>query len=335
MGPLRYGLRFPPPIADDLRFKHNLDELSNDERLPVSGSHLCLSANRVGRDFIVGDIHGQLGLLEALLEGVQFKVGVDRLIALGDLVDRGLESEEVMDLFTRTPGFHSLMGNHEFLMLQSAQNPKAAKLWNLNGNEWARRADPERLASMRAFAAQLPLSIQLELSDGRSIGLIHAEVPADSSWGDVLATALDHGRPVDDEDGLQLSLLWGRSRYTALSTVVRDPHAKSVPRRRREEIRKLLEPTPGIAEIFCGHSVPGLEPVRLGNHHLIDTAAFFPGKGRMTFVEPLHRHYWQAMNPLFPEIRESRPRPLPGAFQLPPGYLRPGPKPRPDEPKFQ
>ena len=45
--------------------------------------------NDLGRDFIIGDLHGHWSVLERLLEEVSFDKAKDRLFSVGDLVDRG------------------------------------------------------------------------------------------------------------------------------------------------------------------------------------------------------------------------------------------------------
>ena len=57
-----------------------------------------LLENTRGRDFVVGDLHGCLPDLKALLTTVSFNPDKDRLIAVGDLVDRGPESLGVLRL---------------------------------------------------------------------------------------------------------------------------------------------------------------------------------------------------------------------------------------------
>jgi len=69
--------------------------------------------------YAVGDIHGEIGKLDALLEKLPLQRG-DRLVFLGDYVDRGLGSRAVVD---RLIGLrHSyecvfLLGNHESMFL--------------------------------------------------------------------------------------------------------------------------------------------------------------------------------------------------------------------------
>src|SRR3990172_11534761 len=64
----------------------------------------------------IGDIHGRLSKLEGLLEQIA-PSGDDRLVFLGDYIDRGADSFEVVELLLRLkkelPLMVTLRGNHE------------------------------------------------------------------------------------------------------------------------------------------------------------------------------------------------------------------------------
>jgi len=64
------------------------------------------------QQLIVGDIHGCYAELCDLLDLAGLSAD-DEIIAIGDIVDRGPESPQVLDFFRRQPNAHSLMGNHE------------------------------------------------------------------------------------------------------------------------------------------------------------------------------------------------------------------------------
>lgn len=75
-----------------------------------------------GRIFIIGDIHGCLGMLKSLLKKICWNPKEDSLIFLGDYVDRGNDSRGVIDLILEISRYsehvHCLMGNHENLFLE-------------------------------------------------------------------------------------------------------------------------------------------------------------------------------------------------------------------------
>jgi len=64
------------------------------------------------KTLIVGDIHGCIDELLDLVETAGLRDG-DRLISLGDIINKGPAPEEVFEFLTRRPGTLILMGNHE------------------------------------------------------------------------------------------------------------------------------------------------------------------------------------------------------------------------------
>lgn len=69
--------------------------------------------------YAVGDIHGELSKLEALLERLDLQER-DRLVFLGDYIDRGPDSAGVVDRLlelSRHQACVFLLGNHESMML--------------------------------------------------------------------------------------------------------------------------------------------------------------------------------------------------------------------------
>lgn len=90
------------------------------------------------RVYAIGDIHGRLDLLDKLLD----KISADRaahpaerhkLIFLGDYVDRGNHSRELLDLLSQGPiaGFETiyLCGNHEDFLLRFLDDTTDGSTW--------------------------------------------------------------------------------------------------------------------------------------------------------------------------------------------------------------
>jgi serine/threonine protein phosphatase 1 len=73
------------------------------------------------RIFIVGDIHGCLDMLKSLMDRLDWRPDKDRLIFLGDYVDRGKDSRGVIDYILEisktSERVECLMGNHEMSFL--------------------------------------------------------------------------------------------------------------------------------------------------------------------------------------------------------------------------
>ena len=85
---------------------------------------LTLEINTQGKDYIVGDIHGCFDLLQAGLDAINFNPAVDRLICVGDLVDRGAQNLKALD-YLKKPWFFSVIGNHEILHIKGHLPPPA------------------------------------------------------------------------------------------------------------------------------------------------------------------------------------------------------------------
>lgn len=68
--------------------------------------------------YVVSDLHGQYTILEKLLKKAAFGDG-DKLYVLGDAIDRGPDGIKILLLVKDTPNMELLLGNHEFMMLNS------------------------------------------------------------------------------------------------------------------------------------------------------------------------------------------------------------------------
>ena len=66
------------------------------------------------KHYIIGDVHGEYETLLALIERLPKDA---KVIFVGDLIDRGLQSAEVVKL-VRTSGYECVMGNHEQEMVE-------------------------------------------------------------------------------------------------------------------------------------------------------------------------------------------------------------------------
>lgn len=134
------------------------------------------------RLFVIPDIHGRHDLLAALLEELFDKRGLDptseKLIFLGDMVDRGPDSYKVLShvqLLTQMYPGHclALFGNHERLMLDGINERDAERrgkdqappsmsdyqLWMWNGGGATERSFPGRMLppEMKEWVESLPL----------------------------------------------------------------------------------------------------------------------------------------------------------------------------------
>ena len=101
-----------------------------------------------GRIIAVGDIHGCFQEFEDLLERLSLQKG-DQLVLLGDLVNRGPDSNKVIDL-ARQHGALSLLGNHELRLLEYRKS-KDTSLLKENNQLTASRLRPDDWAYLEAM----------------------------------------------------------------------------------------------------------------------------------------------------------------------------------------
>lgn len=135
----------------------------------------------MGRVYAVGDIHGEASLLASLLMTLeQVFEPDDRLLFLGDYVDRGPDSrgviDQVIDRRRRYPGrVECLKGNHEHALLEWLRQPSEFWLAAMGGAETVASYLPDRTISeqqdptaiARQFAAALPSEHRMFLDELR------------------------------------------------------------------------------------------------------------------------------------------------------------------------
>src|SRR5215813_10876329 len=90
------------------------------------------------RAYVIGDIHGRLDLLLRLHDTIandagRKPIGDLRIIYLGDYVDRGPSSREVLDFLTSLKAARSsvtcLLGNHEAMLLRFLEDSSIGPEW--------------------------------------------------------------------------------------------------------------------------------------------------------------------------------------------------------------
>jgi len=87
------------------------------------------------RIFAIGDIHGCVHALDALLEAIVPRAD-DQVIVLGDFIDQGYETRMVIDCLIELGEICDLiclMGNHEEMLLAARRSEKARRYWEMCG----------------------------------------------------------------------------------------------------------------------------------------------------------------------------------------------------------
>lgn len=167
------------------------------------------------RTFAVGDIHGRDDLLKNLLDQVSPDPDKDRVVFLGDYIDRGPRSFEVieflLDFRNRHPFTVFLKGNHEEMLLDFLNGGDRMAYLQNGGRQtlesyMAHRVDdwrgpiPERHLS---FFESLALYFENDHAIFVHAGLkpkkpLHKQVPEDLLWirEPFIRSSFDFGKPV-------------------------------------------------------------------------------------------------------------------------------------------
>lgn len=207
--------------------------------------------NSAGRDYVVGDVHGCFDLLRSALLEAGFNEGADRLFSVGDLVDRGPKSEQVVEWLAK-PWFHAVRGNHEQMAIGVANGKHDLGNYFRNGGGWFLALRDDDKIQIADALCQLPFCIEVETPEGL-VGIVHAEV-AGNDWRH-FTSALENAPSNNKRRELIEIALWSRDR-------IRTGDQSEVS---------------GVSRVFVGHT-PMKEWAVLGNVYYIDTGACFGKK---------------------------------------------------------
>lgn len=206
------------------------------------------------RCFAIPDIHGCALTFRRLVEEVIRLDKGDSLYLLGDMIDRGPRSREVVDTIRRlqAEGYavHPLRGNHEDMLVRSCVDRNNFHLWMLNGgratlDSFGIEDACELPSHYRAFFEELPFYIELD-----DFILVHAGLNFQ---------AVD---PLLDTE----AMLWTRSSEV-----------------KRERIKG--------KRVICGHTPQSREAIRRslsGNRITLDNGCVYAGEpelGNLTALE--------------------------------------------------
>ena len=210
------------------------------------------SANTKGCDYVIGDLHGMYDLLFEALEKNHFNPKHDRCFSVGDLIDRGPDSEKCL-LLIDEDWFFPVRGNHEDTLRQVTRTPCYTVMadWIVNGGNWHLNVAARTMHDYADRVDQLPYIIEVERPDNTRVAICHAEYPL-ANW--------NPGK-IEADPGLTKALQWSRQK-------VYEKDTSSVN---------------GIDHIVCGHTIVDT-PLTLGNSHFIDTGAY---KSKVLTMLPL------------------------------------------------
>ena len=128
---------------------------------------------------LVSDIHGSDDALAAVVAGLE-RLGIERVICLGDAVQGGDQPREVLDHLAAL-GWPVILGNADaFLLEVPSDSPEPLTQGHLEKREWTlEQLEPRHLDQIRSFVPTL----DVELDGGLTLRAFHG---SPHSYDDVL-----------------------------------------------------------------------------------------------------------------------------------------------------
>jgi len=204
--------------------------------------------------WVIGDVHGEYDKLVQLLD----KLPKDAKVCFcGDLIDRGADSAKVIDLIIDN-NYLSVLGNHEFMMLDAYDNILTEDYWLFNGGRATLEsyAFKEVYLSHYEFLRSLPLFLHFEFEGYKPLVVSHSYIHAD--WVD---------KEYKYNTKFNKRILWLHMNDEKFFT-------------RDKEIKN------GIFNIF-GHT-PVPKPIVTDTYAMIDTGAYYVSNKQLGYLSAIH-----------------------------------------------
>ena len=209
-----------------------------------------------GKLWAVGDIHGCYNLLMTRLKETGFDFENDLLVAVGDLVDRGTQNIQCIELLSK-PWFTSVRGNHEDLCIGGLHNESYKRCHVANGGEWFYMLDGQAMYNIAKTFAGLPVVLEVN-HNGKKFGFVHGHIEQ-NNWDEFKETF--NQEPTAFRDPSELAM-WGRERLN-------------------DENQQYTHVS-GVDAVIMGHTVTQ-RPCKRDNCYWIDTGAVH--WGTMTILD--------------------------------------------------
>jgi serine/threonine protein phosphatase 1 len=111
-------------------------------------------------EYVIGDIHGEIDQLKTIIDKINYNPKEDKLIFLGDYIDRGADSYQVYRYIKELDNGENILlrGNHEEMMIDAVLNDNNIQLWYHNGGQATESSFPNRseLEKAAQFFNSLP-----------------------------------------------------------------------------------------------------------------------------------------------------------------------------------
>lgn len=146
----------------------------------------------MSRHYAIGDVHGRFDLLTRALDEIGDLEAQDaKLVMLGDYVDRGPQSREVVDELIRRSADDRvvcLRGNHEEMMVAGLEDPGAGSQWLSNGGSatlasYGGKVPPKHVTWLRSLPVSYETAHQFFVHAGVRPGVpLDSQDPEEMVW---------------------------------------------------------------------------------------------------------------------------------------------------------
>jgi len=172
--------------------------------------------------YAIGDVHGRLDALESLLVRIETQDPDPQVICVGDYIDRGEDSANVLRWLHRLntefgETFVCLKGNHELMCLRFFEDPET------HGDRWFRHGGLQTLSSFNVTrgpdTSHTDVRDQLYEAMGEPLITWMAQLPLHWQNGNIIVVhaAADPTLPVNIQS--EDVLCWGHSEFNTVPRV--------------------------------------------------------------------------------------------------------------------
>ena len=161
--------------------------------------------------WVIGDVHGFFITFQKLVEKLQLKEN-DIVVMIGDLIDRGPRSAQVVNYVKTTKNFYCIRGNHEQMMIDGFK-PNKIGFFNqrdLSSVSWYREGGNTTESSyIRQYKNNLDMVLSKASDDVDWMNNLPTEIVLDD-WRFVHA-GYDQNHDVEDQD--ESNHMWVREQF--------------------------------------------------------------------------------------------------------------------------
>lgn len=120
-------------------------------------------------DYLIGDVQGCYGALQALLKKINFSLDKDKLFFLGDVINRGDQSLATLEFIkAHSDNISMVLGNHDFHLLSCTIGNIKLK----RKDTFSDIINAKNASNLLDFLSQQPLTIEY-----KDVLMVHAGIP--------------------------------------------------------------------------------------------------------------------------------------------------------------